>query len=60
MSEFSLRNQAAEDASAPQKWDITFRSLTAGYGEHVVLRDINATLPGGRISVILGGSGCGK
>ncbi|WP_297262143.1 ATP-binding cassette domain-containing protein [uncultured Desulfovibrio sp.] len=60
MSEFSLQNQAAENASAPQKWDITFRSLTAGYGEHVVLRDIDATLPGGKVSVILGGSGCGK
>ena len=60
MSEFSLRNQAVADASAPQKWDIVFRGLTAGYGEHVVLRDIDATLPGGRISVILGGSGCGK
>lgn len=43
-----------------QAWDITFRSLTLGYGSHVVLRDVTATLPGGRISVILGGSGCGK
>lgn len=43
-----------------QAWDIEFRSLSVGYGEHVVLRDINAVLPGGRVSVILGGSGCGK
>ncbi|WP_297826004.1 ABC transporter ATP-binding protein [uncultured Desulfovibrio sp.] len=41
-------------------WDIEFRALSAGYGEHVVLRDINAVLPGGKVSVILGGSGCGK
>ena len=43
-----------------QAWDIEFRSLSVGYGEHVVLRDINAVLPGGKVSVILGGSGCGK
>lgn len=43
-----------------QAWDIEFRSLTVGYGEHVVLRDINAVLPAGKVSVILGGSGGGK
>lgn len=31
-----------------QAWDIEFRSLTVGYGEHVVLRDINAVLPRAR------------
>ena len=43
-----------------QAWDIEFRALSVGYGEHVVLRDVNALLPGGKVSVILGGSGCGK
>ena len=43
-----------------QAWDIEFRDLSVGYGEHVVLRDVNAVLPGGKVSVILGGSGCGK
>ena len=43
-----------------QAWDIEFRALSVGYGEHVVLRDVNAVLPGGKVSVILGGSGCGK
>lgn len=43
-----------------QAWDIEFKELRAGYGSHVVLDGINAVLPGGRISVILGGSGCGK
>jgi len=43
-----------------QAWDIEFRALNVGYGEHVVLRDVNAVLPGGKVSVILGGSGCGK
>lgn len=41
-------------------WDISFHNLTIGYGKNPVLTNINATLPGGKISVILGGSGCGK
>lgn len=41
-------------------WSVRFADLTLGYGDHIVLRDINATLPGGQISVILGGSGGGK
>lgn len=40
--------------------DIHLKGLTIGYGDTVVVRDIDATLPGGKISVILGGSGCGK
>ena len=35
-------------------WDISFSSLSVGYGDHAVLHDINATLPGGKVSVILG------
>ncbi len=41
-------------------WDIHLENLRLGYGATVVLDDINATLPGGKISVILGGSGGGK
>ena len=41
-------------------WDIQLENLRLGYGNTVVLDNINATLPGGRISVILGGSGGGK
>lgn len=41
-------------------WDITFDNLTLGYGSHVVLSGLNGTLPAGKISVILGGSGGGK
>ncbi|MDR1658965.1 MAG: ATP-binding cassette domain-containing protein [Desulfovibrio sp.] len=43
-----------------QKWDIEFSHLDAGYGAHRVLRDVSATLPAGKISVILGESGSGK
>ncbi|OGR40079.1 MAG: ABC transporter ATP-binding protein [Desulfovibrionales bacterium GWA2_65_9] len=40
--------------------DIRLEALTIGYGKTAVVSDIDATLPGGKISVILGGSGCGK
>ena len=39
---------------------ITVRSLKAGYGEEVVLENINFDVYKGEIFVILGGSGCGK
>jgi phospholipid/cholesterol/gamma-HCH transport system ATP-binding protein len=40
--------------------DIRLEELTVGYGQRAVVSGINAVLPGGKISVILGGSGCGK
>ncbi|SNR96346.1 phospholipid/cholesterol/gamma-HCH transport system ATP-binding protein [Humidesulfovibrio mexicanus] len=46
--------------TATNTQDIVMEGLTIGYGEHAVVSNINATLPGGKISVILGGSGCGK
>ena len=41
-------------------WQIELSDLTIGYGENVVLDNINAVLPGGKITAVLGGSGCGK
>ncbi len=43
-----------------QNTTITLENCTIGYDDHVVVRDINAHLPQGKISVILGGSGSGK
>lgn len=43
-----------------QEWDISFRNLSVGYGGRPVLSNLNATLPAGKISVIIGESGCGK
>lgn len=40
--------------------DIVLEHVSVGYGERLVLHDVHTTLPGGRVSVILGGSGCGK
>ncbi len=39
---------------------IKVENLTAGYGETVILKDINFQVAAGEIFVILGGSGCGK
>lgn len=41
-------------------WEIQFKNLSAGYGGKAILSGITATLPAGKISVILGGSGVGK
>ena len=41
-------------------WNIELRDLRLGYEDLVVLDNINAILPGGKISVILGASGGGK
>ena len=41
-------------------WNIELRDLRLGYGDTVVLENVTATLPAGRISVILGASGGGK
>lgn len=41
-------------------WNIELRNATMGYGDTVVLKDISVTLPAGKISAILGGSGGGK
>ena len=43
-----------------EAWDIQLSNLRLGYGERVVLDNVEATIPGGRITVILGGSGGGK
>lgn len=40
--------------------DIVLEGVTVGYGDRVVLSDVTTVLPGGKVSVILGGSGCGK
>jgi len=39
---------------------IEVKDLTAGYGETVVLEDINFEVHAGEVFAILGGSGCGK
>ena len=40
--------------------DIALTDVSVGYGDRVVLSGVTTVLPGGKVSVILGGSGCGK
>ena len=39
---------------------ITVEDLTMAYGDFVIQRDLNFTIPRGNIFIIMGGSGCGK
>lgn len=41
-------------------WDIHLEHLRVGYGNRVILDDINTVIPGGKITLILGESGGGK
>lgn len=49
----------AED-KRKQAPEIRMENLTVGYGDRIILQDVSAVLPSGKISVILGGSGGGK
>jgi phospholipid/cholesterol/gamma-HCH transport system ATP-binding protein len=42
------------------KYIIEVKDLTVGYGDRIVLENINFSVKRGEIFVILGGSGCGK
>lgn len=35
-------------------------SITVGYGERTIIRDLSATFPAGKITTIVGPNGCGK
>lgn len=36
------------------------QDLTLGYGEDIIIDDLNITIPKGEITVFIGGNGCGK
>ena len=40
--------------------DITLKSISKSFGDKTVLSDLNTAFEGGKISVIMGESGCGK
>lgn len=39
---------------------LTANDLTLGYGENIIIDDLNITIPKGEITVLIGGNGCGK
>lgn len=40
--------------------DLTVSNLSAGYGENVILEDLDLVIPHGKITVIVGANACGK
>lgn len=36
------------------------KDLTLGYGDNIIIDDLNITIPKGEITVLIGGNGCGK
>lgn len=39
---------------------LTAQDLTLGYGEDIIIDDLNIAIPKGEITVFIGGNGCGK
>lgn len=50
------------DASPPGSFgpELVLHELTKSFGQAPVLERLNLEMPGGRCTVLLGGSGCGK
>ncbi|MDF2840261.1 MAG: yusV [Clostridia bacterium] len=40
--------------------NISTSNLTLGYGDFIVLKDINVTIPKNKITILVGSNGCGK
>ncbi len=40
--------------------NISANNLTLGYGDFIVLKDINVTIPRNKITILVGSNGCGK
>ncbi|MGL4394593.1 MAG: ABC transporter ATP-binding protein [Brevinema sp.] len=39
---------------------IEIKNLTLSYGENVILKDLNLSIPKGKITIMIGANGCGK
>lgn len=40
--------------------NISTNNLTLGYGDFIVLKDINVTIPKNKVTILVGSNGCGK
>lgn len=48
------------NSSVQKAWDIRIENLSAGYANKTVIKSMNAHIPAGQITAVLGESGCGK
>lgn len=48
------------DGEAPEDHDVVFENVTFGYGDDMVLHNVNASFPKGTMTAIVGPSGSGK
>lgn len=46
--------------NAATETHVEVKGLTMAYGDFVVMRDLNFSIPRGRVVALMGGSGCGK
>jgi ABC-type bacteriocin/lantibiotic exporter with double-glycine peptidase domain len=46
--------------TAPKQPHITVGNMTMGYGDFILMRDLDFTVYRGDVFAIMGGSGCGK
>lgn len=50
-----------ENIEKTTTWDIRIENLVAGYTPEIdIIKSMNAQMPAGKITAVLGGSGCGK
>ena len=54
-----MNQEAREDESVAQR-PLSLQNVHVRAGDHVLLEDTTVTIPGGKITVIVGGSGAGK
>ena len=61
MAEIAIKSTPMITTDAAVAEDIIqVKNLTVGYGDNIILQDLNFSVKRGEIFVILGGSGCGK
>lgn len=55
-----MTTQNTHTAEQLNTWNIRIENLVAGYTDIDVIKSLNAEIPAGKITAILGASGCGK
>jgi phospholipid/cholesterol/gamma-HCH transport system ATP-binding protein len=56
----TLTDRNSSAVSAPSSAIVELRGVTCGYGDRIILRDVNLTVPRGSVVALMGTSGGGK